>query len=97
MLNSRRTQISEELGNIVVNQSPVRFNFYYQTMLHKKIGFIVAQYSAIFIIKRQWELLLDMESRFSQPVDERIFINLFEVSVTMKLMDRKTGFTDQIA
>ena len=77
--------------------TPARFDLDNQTILHEQVSKVLAQNRSVRVIDSQRMLLFDFQAQCAQSTGQRIFINFFQVSVSMITMDRETGFADHVA
>ena len=86
MFDAGRFQVRQYLGSMFLSEALGRLEFDDQSFLHAQVGHVVAQHRTVFIIDTNGMLLVDLESGFSQAMREGIFVDTFEVSMTMKLV-----------
>ena len=70
--------------------------FDYEPAVNQQIGEVIANQGTVLVIDLNRVLLLDLESRFSQPMCQRILIHLFQVSMAMVGMNVIRGLSDEI-
>lgn len=95
-LHSGRAQVTEQLGDMLVEHSPASFDLNYQATFDEQVCVIVSEDSAILIIHAQWELLLDRESLFPQSVRQRVLVDLLKVPVAVVFVNSKARFPDDV-
>ncbi|MDB6128373.1 MAG: hypothetical protein JWM35_2269 [Verrucomicrobia bacterium] len=96
MFNTRGPKISEELGGVLITERTTGFQFHDQGFLDEQVGEIAAKDCTILILDLQGMLLRDGQILGAQTMSEAVFIDLFQVTGTEKLMKFETGFTDEI-
>jgi len=57
----------------------------------------VTQLSTVFVVDIDWNLLADLNALFAQAMHEGVLVNLFKVSTTEIIMNRKTCASDRVA
>ena len=76
-----RFEVAQDLGRVFVGQGLGGLQFHDQDAFDQQVGHIIANERAILVIDLDRMLRLDLRSGLAQPVDEGVFVHLFEVPV----------------
>ena len=91
-----RTQVTQRLGDMVVNDGPGRLDLKDQLFFYQDVRNVLADDRAVLIIDRQRFLLLDRYASLAQPMDESILIHLLQVTGTVITMDGVASFPNDV-
>src|SRR5580700_10272082 len=97
MLDSRRPQISEKLSDMFIRQCLARLDHHDQPAINEQISEVVAKNGSIFVAHLQRMLRQNSQAEFTQPIQEALLVNLFQVTAAQKVMKSEPGFPDYIA
>lgn len=97
VLHSRRFQVAEQLRNVLTDNCSDSLQLDNNHVFNKEICKIFPDYRPVLFRDRQRMLLNDLETGLSEPMRQRIFVNLFQVAVPMKHMNVISILTDDPA
>jgi hypothetical protein len=89
VFEARGSEISEELGDVFVDQGFDGFEFDDQRILNEEIGEVFAENRAVFIEDVESVLLHDIQALFAKAMGESVFVNFLIVAVTMIFLKGK--------
>jgi hypothetical protein len=95
-LDSTRSQIAKDLGDVFVDNGLDRFQFHDQSILDQKVGIVVTKNRPVLIEYRDRFLLLNFQPGFRQPMCEGILVDLFQMSAPVITVDREAGLADDV-
>jgi hypothetical protein len=75
MFNSRRFQITQDLGGMFFNQSPDGFQFDNESIVYEQIRRVFSNYGTVFVLDSERELLFYVTTHFFEPICQRVFIH----------------------
>jgi hypothetical protein len=82
---------------MLVNNRATGFQFNNELMTDEKIGGEIAKQSAVGVEDTERMLLNHLESLFSEPMIEAIFVDFLHVTMPEMPVERETSFTNLIA
>ena len=97
MLDARRPEVAQKLGDMFIAKGSAGFEFDDQAVIDKKIGEEISEWGGILIEDADRMLLQRRDPDLLQAVGEPVLIDLFSMSVPQVGMQRKGGFTDLVA
>jgi hypothetical protein len=97
MFESRCPEITEHLGGVSIMERLAGLDFNDERPIEIKICNLFAENRAVFIQNLQCKLPLNRQPRLLQPMQQSVFINLFQMSVSKVAMQLKADLTDMIA
>lgn len=84
------------MGRVFFGEGADGFEFDDELGVYDEVGSKVAEQTAVFIVDGDGHLLLDGESLFPEAIAERVFVNLFVVTVTEKGVGLEGSLADDI-
>jgi hypothetical protein len=96
VLDSTRAEVAKKLRDIFVVERLGGFDFNQQRLGDIKVRPKVAEDGPVFVVHRQRELGFDLEAVFAQPMQQRVLVDFFDVSVPVKAVNRKSRFAHDV-
>ena len=94
---SRRPKVTQDLCDVLIGRRPDCLELDDESVLHEQVGEILSQRCPILVVNRERVLLEGHESLLAQPMAERVLVDLFEMTVPVKAMNREARFANNIA
>src|SRR5690606_4767384 len=86
VLDSTRTQIAEQLGDMIVRQGLAGLELHHQDTFHEKVGQVVTDLCSVLVEHWQRKLLLHVVTRLPETMGEGVLVDLLQMSVSKPAM-----------
>ena len=83
MLEPRRFEVAQHLGNMLIHQRAASFHFDDEPIIDYQVGRVSAEGCAILVVNGEGHLLFDCQAEFTQAVAERILIHPLKMAVAV--------------
>ena len=80
-----------------IGQGSARLDFHDQSLIHEKIGKVIAQNRAVLVEHFERPLLFNPDALFSQPMRQPVLVDFLQQSVAEVSMKLKTRLSNQVA
>jgi hypothetical protein len=90
------TEITQQLGDVLISNCTDRLQFNNQLIFQEKIGGKIAEQRAILVVYTQGMLLLHFNALFVQPMRQGVLVDFLDMAMPVVAMDGETGFADCI-
>ena len=96
MLYSASSKITKQLGDVFVVERLDGLDFHEQRSGDKQVSAKIAKDCPVLVVHGQRELGFDLQRKFTQPMQHRVLVDLFDVPVPVIAMNCKSRFTHDV-
>ncbi len=96
MFHASGTEVAEQLRDMFGCCGACGLEFEYENSFDHHIGGKFTQERAVLILHCEWQLLVNAQPLLAQAMDQRVFVDAFQMAGTEKAVNGKSGFAYKI-